>query len=652
MCPHCLFSLAETEGGEGSEDDEDRTTYVGRSFGNYEIRERIGQGGMGVVFRARQADLGRSVAVKMIRSGPLASASELARFQTEARSAATLKHPNIVTIHEVGEQDGQPFFSMDFIEGESLADLVQRRSPAPKRAAGYVKTVAEAIDYAHSQGILHRDLKPANVLIDLEGELRVTDFGLAKTLDADADAGLTESGAAMGSPGYSPPELAVGRSAELGPASDVYSLGAILYDLLTGRPPFLADTPLETFRQTMDEVPVPPRLLNRKVPRDLETICLKCLEKDPAHRYQSAGELAAELGRFTRDEPVETRPISPPTRLWRWGRRNPALAGLTSLLILMVLLVGTAAFLFRKDILDGNMQEAALTARVIGEQLDELKDELVQIGTDPGLAERLRSFEADGDAAALKAFLDEKRQIADSSGARWLGEEIHFHSLNLFDSEGTLLARSPANDQHYDGNYTDRDYFKGAIETPRGTQPYVSLIYDSRTDAAAASRDKFGISLPVETTGGARYVIMASVPTAPSDALSGFRRNAVLIGRRDPSNEWRRDFPWLIIAHPGFGQDSEAIGISELPIRESDIPGTSGFYFDPASSRYTLYAGPWLAGSAWVDESGFIVVVQTRDQVTNALVTTALVAAAVAIAILLIRWIRRRSRNAGSARGA
>ncbi|MGI9243671.1 MAG: serine/threonine-protein kinase, partial [Verrucomicrobiales bacterium] len=333
LCPSCLFTLADTSGGIGGGNAGDPAGLVGRTIGNYEVRERIGQGGMGVVFRAIQSDLGRSVALKMIRSGPFASESEIARFQTEARSAATLSHPNIVTIHEVGEEDGQPYFSMDLVEGESLAALVQRSSPAPLRTAGYVKTLAEAIDYAHGMGILHRDLKPANVLISVDDELKITDFGLAKVLSEDS--GLTKSGSAMGSPGYSPPEVAGGRSRQLAPASDVYSLGAILYDLLTGRPPFLADTPIETFRLALDQEPVPPRILNRKVPRDLETICLKCLEKDPAHRFASAGELAAELGRFVRGEPVETHPLSPPTRIWRWSRRNPAVASLTALLLLL-----------------------------------------------------------------------------------------------------------------------------------------------------------------------------------------------------------------------------------------------------------------------------------------------------------------------------
>lgn len=382
---------------------------------------------MGVVFRAYQTDLGRSVALKLIRSGPLASATEIARFQAEARSVATLRHPNIVTIHEVGEEDGLPYFSMDFIDGESLAQLVQRSSPAPKRAADFVKTISEAINYAHAQGILHRDLKPANILIDADGDLKITDFGLAKALSNDP--GLTESGTAMGSPGYSPPEIAGGRAEPPGPAADVYSLGAILYDLLTGRPPFLADTPLETFRQAMEEDPVSPRLLNRHVPRDLETICLKCLEKDPAHRFGTAGQLAEELGRFIRDEPVETRPLSPPTRVWRWCRRNQVLAGMASLLIIMSALVGTAALLFRQDILDGNMQEASLAARVIGEQLGELQREIVQIATDANLPGMLASYSQLGDPAPLEAFLHQKRQIADNSGARWLGEAPQFPSI-------------------------------------------------------------------------------------------------------------------------------------------------------------------------------------------------------------------------------
>ena len=309
-----------------------------RRFGDYELLDEIARGGMGVVYRARQVKLNRIVALKMILGGQLAGSEEVKRFRQEAEAAAQLKHPNIVAIHEVGEHDGQHFFSMDFIEGQTLRQLTRDNPlPAP-RAAAYLKTIAEAVHYAHERGVVHRDLKPSNVLIDAAGEPHVTDFGLAKRIGSEAE-NLTVSGAAMGTPGYMPPEQASGGSKTVGPLADVYALGAMLYDLLTGRPPFRAETPLETMAQAVSKEPVAPRLLNASVPRDLETICLKCLEKEPSRRYASARELADELGRFLRDEPIRARPVGQTEKLWRWGRRNRALATAVTAALALLLTV-------------------------------------------------------------------------------------------------------------------------------------------------------------------------------------------------------------------------------------------------------------------------------------------------------------------------
>lgn len=299
-----------------------------RRFGDYELLEEIARGGMGVVYRARQVSLNRMVAVKTILAGQLASAADVERFRAEARAAASLQHPHIVAIHEVGEHDGQQYFSMDYIKGRNLAEVV-REGPLPARqAARYVKTIAEAIHFAHQRGILHRDLKTSNVLLDLFDQPRVTDFGLAKQMKADSD--LTLSGQVLGSPNFMPPEQAASKHGQVGPPSDVYSLGAILYYLLTGRPPFTAETLADTLQQVCQREPAPLRLWNPSVPRDVETICLKCLEKEPRRRYPSAQELADELGRFLGDEPILARPVSQPEKLWRWCRRKPALAALAA----------------------------------------------------------------------------------------------------------------------------------------------------------------------------------------------------------------------------------------------------------------------------------------------------------------------------------
>jgi len=305
-------------------------------FGDYELLEEIARGGMGVVYRARQTGLDRIVALKMILAGPFASKQIIQRFRGEVTAAALLQHPNIVAIHDVGIHDDQHYFTMDYVAGQNLSQLVGNRPLPPAKAARYVKLVAEAIHYAHQQGILHRDLKPSNVLVDANDQPRITDFGLAKRLDGDAS--LTLTGQMLGSPNFMPPEQASAQLGKVGRHSDVYGLGAILYHLLTARPPFQAESFESVIHQVLNSEPVSPRLLNSSVPPDLETICVKCLQKEPSRRYQSAQELADELGRFLRHEPIQARPVTLAERTWRWCRRKPALA----LLIVLLHLVGAA----------------------------------------------------------------------------------------------------------------------------------------------------------------------------------------------------------------------------------------------------------------------------------------------------------------------
>ncbi len=290
-------------------------------FGDYELLEEIARGGMGVVYKARQVSLNRIVAVKMILAGQLASEAEVKRFHTEAEAAANLQHPNIVGIHEVGEKDGQHYFSMSYVEGRSLGEVVKTSSVSPQAAAAVVGSIAAAIHYAHQRGILHRDLKPQNVIMDEEGQPHITDFGLAKRMERDV--GLTQSGAVLGSPSYMSPEQASARQDLVGPASDVYSLGAILYELLTGRPPFQGETPMETLLKVRLEEPIAPRKLNGNVPVDLETLCSKCLEKQPERRFPSARLFAEELQRFVNHEPILTRPGTRTRKTWNWLQRHP-----------------------------------------------------------------------------------------------------------------------------------------------------------------------------------------------------------------------------------------------------------------------------------------------------------------------------------------
>jgi WD40 repeat protein len=297
-----------------------------RYFGDYEIIREIARGGMGVVFQARQVSLNRPVALKMILAGQLANAIDLKRFSTEAEAAANLDHPGIVPIFEVGEHEGQHYFSMGFVEGQSLSHRLADGPLPPREAAELMVKVADAIEYAHQRGVIHRDLKPANILLDQKGNPRVTDFGLAKKLQTDS--GLTGSGQIMGTPSYMPPEQAGGTRGKVGPAADVYALGATLYCAVAGRPPFQAATAMDTVLQVISDEPVPPRRLNPALDRDIETICLKCLEKEPGKRYPRAAALGEDLRRYVDGEPIRARRAPAWERALMWARRRPAAAGL------------------------------------------------------------------------------------------------------------------------------------------------------------------------------------------------------------------------------------------------------------------------------------------------------------------------------------
>src|SRR5256886_2611740 len=307
-------------------------------FGDYELLEQIGRGGQGVVFRARQKSLNRIVALKVIGLGQWATEAHLKRFRLEAEAAARLEHPGIVPIHEVGERDGSCYFSMKFIEGGQLDD-VPRRQPMPiRRAVELIVKVARTVHYAHEHGILHRDIKPGNILLDAKGEPHLTDFGLARLVESEST--VTRTLEVLGTPSYMAPEQAVGNNAAIGSVTDVYGLGAVLYQLLTGQPPFAGGTTYETIKLLLDTEPRPPRLLNPKVDRDLSTICLKCLEKDPQRRYSSALALAEDLERWLRHEPIQARRTGVGGRGKKWLQRNPTVAAVVTLSLALIAAVG------------------------------------------------------------------------------------------------------------------------------------------------------------------------------------------------------------------------------------------------------------------------------------------------------------------------
>jgi hypothetical protein len=387
----------------------------------YEVLGELGQGGMGVVYQARHLALKRLVALKMIQTADPDDAYR-ARFLAEAEAVARLQHPNIVQIHAIGEYAGKPFLALEFVDGGSLRQKLAGTPMPATEAAQLVETLARAMAVVHQRGLVHRDLKPANVLLTANGIPKVSDFGLVKLLDVDT--GQTQTGQIMGTPSYMAPEQARGQVQQIGPAADVYSLGAVLYETLTGRPPFRAATIAETLQQVREQDPVPPRRLLPSVPRDLETICLRCLAREPRQRYRSAAELADDLRRFLHGEPIRARPTGRVERAWKWARRHPAraaLAGLSGLAVLLAVYLVTAwqynAELSQKNLdLDQARLEAEKLRRLAEEQRSQryryqhvaavnalnglwrdgyqfgVRDELARLAPQPG-EEDLRGFE-------------------------------------------------------------------------------------------------------------------------------------------------------------------------------------------------------------------------------------------------------------------
>ncbi len=452
LCRKCLGRLAFGDGVAATIGDDD-SEFAGRTrFGDYELIEEVARGGMGVVYKARQLSLDRIVAVKMILHGPFSSAEFVHRFRTEARAAAALHHPNIVTIYDVGQHDGQHYYSMEFIEGKNLGDVVRENPLPPRRAAGYVKSMAEAMHYAHECGVLHRDLKPSNVLLDAFDQPRITDFGLAKLLTRDLQ--LTTTGQALGSPNHMPPEQAAGKHT-IGPQGDIYALGAILYHLVVGRPPFQGQTIQEVLLQAQNAEPIPPRRLNPAVAADLETICLKCLQKEPARRYRSARELADDLRHFLADEPIHARPVGRIEKFTLWCRRRPVLAALSAGLLAAILL-GLAGVLWQWRRAEQHAQAESQLRRLAEKSAETVKlnlyaadinlaSEAIQDG-DYGLARRtLAALKPNQGETDLRGFewrylwnICRGDQLATLSGHEWIV------TCAAFSPDGKWLASGSA----------------------------------------------------------------------------------------------------------------------------------------------------------------------------------------------------------------
>lgn len=340
---------------------------VGKEVGGYKIVAELGRGGMGVVYKAEHLKLKRTAALKMVLAGAHASKDALDRFILEAQSVAHLQHPNIVQIFDIGDHENLPFFSLEYVDGSSLAETLEEKPLTAEESARIVVTLAEALQYAHDEGIVHRDIKPGNILLTKEGEPKIADFGLAKQLEDDT--GTTRTGTIMGTPGYMPPEQAGGRVHDIGPASDQYSLGALLYRLMTGRPPFVAAKAMEAIMQVLRNDPVAPRQLSPEIPVDLETICLKTLQKDTSNRYASCQELADDLNRFLNGEPILARPVGKVEQAWRWCKRNPGVA-IPSAVAVTLLLLATVVSTWSYFTVSGQAAKIKEDAEVIKYERD------------------------------------------------------------------------------------------------------------------------------------------------------------------------------------------------------------------------------------------------------------------------------------------
>ena len=415
-----------------------------------EILSELGRGGMGVVYKSRQTRLNRICALKIMLRGGHSDAEFRARFLVEAETIARLSHPNVVQIYGLGEHEGRPYFEMEFMEGGSLAERLHGTPWSPEPAAKLVEVLARAIGDAHCLGIVHRDLKPANVLLTAEGEPKVGDFGLARSLGSEVR--LTHSGQLVGTPCYMAPEQAEAGAQEVGPAADIYSLGAIAYELLTGHPPFRAATTLQTLELVRSREPVPPRDLQPATPRDLQTICLKCLEKEPGKRYATGGDLADDLRRFLNREPIRARPIGYLGRLARWTRRNPIPAGLAGALVVTGLFALTAIlWQWRKadalatslSIANRRSEERRLKAVDAQEQAELAGDEARRLG----LAERRERYRSNIAAAAAALQLQNGAtagrylEAAPAEHRDW--EWRHLHS-QLDSARAVIAGATPA----------------------------------------------------------------------------------------------------------------------------------------------------------------------------------------------------------------
>jgi tRNA A-37 threonylcarbamoyl transferase component Bud32 len=476
---------------------------------HYEILEELGRGGMGVVYKARQIALGRIVALKTILPQGAVGEESRRRFVQEAKAMALLQHPNIVQIHEIGQQGEHPFLVMEYVEGESLSARLAGKALPPRKAAELVAVLARAVHAAHAHGIIHRDLKPNNILLAADGAPKICDFGLAKNFENTAD--QTQTGLLAGTPSYMAPEQVWGTRGTQGPAIDVYALGAVFYEMLTGRPPFLADNAIETMRLVTKQEPVPPRRWQPKTPRDLETICLKCLAKEPRRRYAGAVELAEDVGRFLAGEPIHARPAGPLERSWRWCRMHPSVAALMAVAAMAVVVVLTVVLAYNRrlshelDRTDAARRQVltaqeklhhTLTEEVAGRLDGDLRELAAVPLTMAALLENRRDWDERQIEQALKDILNKTPLVFGLCVAfepyAWRKDREDF-AFYVYRRQGGLTVKQLL-PPSYQPLYRQWEWYRAAKDSPQGRwgEPYIGDGGDHRpmvTFSAPIHRD-------------------------------------------------------------------------------------------------------------------------------------------------------------------
>lgn len=521
----------------------------------YEIERELGRGGMGVVYQAVQSALKRRVALKMILAGQ-AHTEERERFMSEAAAVAQLKHPNIVQIYEIGQAEGRPFFSLELVQGGSLEDRFGGKPMPWREAAELMATLASAVHAAHLAGIIHRDLKPANILLQSDGTPKITDFGIAKRLDAVKQ---TQAGKILGTPCYMSPEQALGKNDEIGPGTDIYALGAMLYDALTGRPPFDADNTIDTIMQAVKMEPVSTRALQPSVPRDLDVICLKCLEKKAEKRYLSAEELALDLRRLLRHEPISARPTGSLERAQRWARRNPAWATLGVVGILGTLsLLGTGAWFTRQ--LQKELRATEAARKEATRAQDELRMRLVR-STAEGIDTDLQQLA--GVPRVLAKALELRSGWTEEQLTEWLrvelGRQPHIFGMAIAFEPRQFRAdvqdfslyvyRDPKGVQakqllppEYTPIYREWDWYKGAEPDGSWSEPYV--------DEGGGEIPMVTFTMPFERGGKRAGVVTADLSLEYFQALEASMRESGFSGR---SYAFVATAKGTLVSHPDAG---------------------------------------------------------------------------------------------------